>query len=137
MWSPRHTQVVSELITQLPAEAMEPARSRAARLGALPIGWDMGADYYLRPSGDVVIVSAFLDEPETDILITDPRRVLSVLAWGTERYPELKELLPTRGPDASDCECLKIELFQTRKAICPECCGLGWVPADHQYTFFS
>jgi hypothetical protein len=43
-------------------------------------------------------------------------------------HPELRELLPSRGPKAVECECIRHpEIFG--KVICPACCGLGWVQA--------
>jgi len=129
MWSSRAEEVVSRLIAgRTPGPGM--GGVHAQRLGALPIGVDMWADYYLRPSGEVVIVGADLDQPDEDTVITDPRRLLSVLVWGSWRYPELREVLPAREPGAADCLCLlHPEIFRPGKFICPECGGLGWLPA--------
>jgi hypothetical protein len=127
MWSLRGKEIVSGLIAKLPAEQLDPSRTHAARLEALPIGWSMWADYYLRPTGEVVIVGEDDDHPEVDSVYSDWKRVLCVLVWGCKRYPDLKELLPVRGPGAVDCGCRAIRLFAEGKVICPECAGLGWV----------
>jgi hypothetical protein len=127
MWSPFAEQLVSRLIASLPEDQLDPARTHAVRLRALPIGGSMWADYYLRPNGQVVIVGEDFDNPEEDSVYSDWRRVLPVLVWGAQRYPELRELLPVRGPRAVDCQCRAIPLFAEGRVICPECGGLGWL----------
>jgi hypothetical protein len=128
MWSARAEQVVSRLIAKVLADPAYPAAPHTARLKALPIGVDMWADYYLRPDGKVVVVGEDLDEPDVDSVYSDWKRVLSVLVWGSQRYPELRQWLPVRGPGAVDCQCRSIPLFAEGKVLCPECCGLGWLP---------
>src|SRR5262245_53093459 len=108
MWSPLAERIVSGLIAALPPDQVDPNRTLAVRLGALPIGGSMWADYYLRPNGQVVIVGEDLDHPEVDSVYSDWSRVLPVLVWGARRYPELKQLLPVRGLGAVDCRCLAI-----------------------------
>lgn len=132
MWSSRAEHVVADLIARLPAEQLDPNRTHAQRLAALPIGWSLWTDYYLRPNGEAVIVGEDDDRPDLDSVHTDRQRVLLVLVWGSERYPELRELLPLRGPEAVDCICRNIPLFSQGKVLCPECCGLGWLPAKDQ-----
>jgi hypothetical protein len=126
-WSPRAETLVSRLIAELPGSQLDPARTHAARLNALPIGGSMWADYYLRANGAVVIVGEDFDHPEVDSVYSDWRRVLPVLVWGSRRYPELRELLPVRTPHAVDCRCRAIPMFAEGKVLCPECGGLGWV----------
>jgi hypothetical protein len=129
MWSPQAEQLVSRLIAGLSPRELDPARAHAARLGALPIGGSMWADYYLRPSGEVVIVGEDYDQPEVDSIYTDQSHVLRMLVWGAERYPELTELLPVRGPNAIDCPtCGSVRLFGEGKVLCPTCSGLRWIP---------
>jgi hypothetical protein len=129
MWSLKAEELVSRLIARLPADQLDPARTHAARLQALPIGCDMWADYYLRPNGEVVIVGEDFDHADVDSVYTTPLRVLSVLVWGAERYPELRELLPEREPGATDCSCRQHpEFFRPGKLICQECGGVGWLP---------
>jgi hypothetical protein len=130
VWSSHAQQVVSRLIAELPPEQFDPARTHARRLDALPIGFDMWADYYLRPTGEIVVVGEDLEHPAVDSLYSDWKRVLPVLVWGSRRYPELRELLPRRGPGAVDCRCRAIPLFAKGKVLCPECAGLGWLPAE-------
>jgi hypothetical protein len=131
MWSTRAEQVVLRLIAGLSPNQLHPTRSHAARLSALPIGGSMWADYYLRPNGEVVIVGEDFDHPDVDSVYTDRLRVLMVLVWGSERYPELRELLPLREPGATDCRCVQHpNIFGPGKVICSECGGLGWLSAS-------
>jgi hypothetical protein len=131
VWSPRAEQVVSRLIAGLPPERLDPARTHAVRLSALPIGGSMWAEYYLCPNGEVVIVGQDLDHPDGVNVNTDPLRLLMMLVWGSERYPELRELLPTREPGATDCQCLQhLTIFGPGKVICSICGGVGWLPAN-------
>jgi hypothetical protein len=127
MWSPLAEQLVSRLIAALPSDQLAPIRAHAARLRALPIGTSMWADYYLRPNGQVVIVGEDLYHPEVDSVYSDWSHVLPVLVWGAQRYPELRQLLPVRGPGAIDCRCRSIPLFAEGKVICQECGGVGWL----------
>lgn len=128
MWSPLAEQVVSRLIAALPEDLPAEARAHAERLGALPLGWSLWAGYFLRANGEVVVVGEDEDLPEVDTIHTEPGEVLRALVWGSERYPELKQLLPARGPGAVDCRCRAIPLFAAGKVLCPECGGLGWLP---------
>ncbi len=127
MWLPRAELVVAGLIEKLTPEQLDPSRTHSARLHALPIGGSMWADYYLRSNGEVVIVGEDFRHPEVDSVYSDWKRVLPVLAWGSERYPELRELLPVRGEHAVDCRCRTIPFLAERKVMCPECSGLGWL----------
>jgi hypothetical protein len=135
VWSPQAERVVSRLIAELPPDQLDPGRTHAARLSALPIGGSMWADYYLRPNGEVVIVGEDFDHPDVDSVHTEWLRVLMVLVWGSERYPELRELLPQRTPGATDCRCLQHpNFFGPGKLICSECGGVGWLPSESRLT---
>jgi glycine/D-amino acid oxidase-like deaminating enzyme len=129
MWSPRAEQIVSRLTASLPPDQLDPERTHAARLAALPIGVSMWADYYLRSNGEVVVVGDDFDHPDVDTIHTDWSTVRRVLVWGAKRYPELRELLPVRGPGATDCPtCQAIPLFGEGRVLCPTCDGLHWLP---------
>lgn len=127
MWSPLAQRVVSQLIADLPEEPTSDLVSHARRLNALPIGWSMWAGYLLRANGEVVVVGEDFDLPDLETIYVEPAKVLGVLVWGTERYPELRQLLPVRGPGTVDCRCRTIPVFAEGKVICWECGGLGWV----------
>jgi hypothetical protein len=128
MWSPLAEQIVSRLIAALPPDKLDPSRTHAARLMALPIGVSLWADYYLRPNGELVIVGEDIDQPDEESVYSDQQSVFPVLAWASEQYPELKALLPVRGSTAIDCPiCQSVPLFATGKVRCPRCAGLHWV----------
>jgi|GEM_PF-497277 len=126
MWSPLAERVVARLIANLPENLSEEDRWHAERLRALPIGWGFWTGYYLRAEGEAVIVGEDMAFPDLDTFSTEPNEVLTILAWGARRYPELRPLLPVRGPGAVDCWCRQIPVY----ALCPTCCGLGWVSGD-------
>jgi hypothetical protein len=130
MWSQRAEEIVTRLIAGLSPEQIYPDYTHSARLGALPIGDDLWSSYYLRPNGEVVTVGEDFDNPDADRVYTDEKRTLSTLVWGSRRYPELRELFPERPPGATDCPCLEHPLFAERRIICPECCGMGWLPPE-------
>jgi hypothetical protein len=128
VWSRRAQATVARFIADLPATARDPARTHSARLGALPIGGSMWADYYLRPTGEVVVVGEDYDHPDVDTVHTDRLQVLSALVWGAERYPELGELLPARPAGAADCRCREHpDVYGPGRLICGECGGMGWL----------
>jgi hypothetical protein len=128
MWSPLAEQVVSRLIAELPKNVPAETRSHAERLKALPIGWSMWAVYFLRANGEVVVVGEDEDLPHVDTIHTERGEVLRALVGGSERYPELRQLLPVRGSGAVDCSCRAIPLFAEGKVLCPYCGGPGWLP---------
>jgi len=128
VWTPLAESVVLQLIADLPANGSNPVGTHAVRLGALPIGASMWAEYYLRPNGVVVVVGEDFDHPDVDSVYRDRNRLLRMLVWGLRRYPELKRLLPVRGPDAIDCGCRKVRTYVEGHRICHTCNGLGWLP---------
>lgn len=107
MWSSEAEVIVRNLMAELPPDLPEVTRSRAVKLGALPIGGDMWADYYLRPSGEIVVVGENLESPDEETVYSDRLRVIGILVWGSQRYPALRELLPERQRGATDCRCLQ------------------------------
>ena len=98
----------------------------------------MSDDYYLRPTGEIVIVGEDFNHLDVDSVYSEWDQVLPVLVSGSRRYPELRELLPVRGPKDVDCPCRTIPfaIFREGKVICPECKGLGWLPEDQSIKFF-
>jgi hypothetical protein len=135
MWSSRAEQVVRRLMAAPAVPPRGPVGMHATRLGALPIGASMWADYYLRPDGDMVVVGEDEDRPDEVNVYSDRLRRLTALVMGSRRYSELREFLPERKPDASDCWCLgRREVFGPDKVICPICGGVGWVEAEHAST---
>jgi len=128
MWAPLAEQVLSRLIAALPEDLPAETRNHAERLKALPIGWGTWAGYFLRANGEVVVVGEDEELPDVDTIHTERGEVLRALVGGSERYPELRKLLPVRGSGAVDCGCRAIPLFAEGKVLCPMCGGLGWLP---------
>jgi hypothetical protein len=132
VWSKLAQQVVSRLIAELPAETPAHTRAHAKRLSALPIGCGLWSSHFLRANGEVVVVGDDVDHPDVDTVYTEHSHVLRALVWGSQRYPEMRQLLPVRGPGAVDCRCQAIPLFaegKVNKVLCDKCGGLGWVPS--------
>jgi hypothetical protein len=118
-------------MARLRADELDADRTHAGRLSALPIGGSLWADYYLRPNGEVIIIGKDLNHPDVERIVTDRLGVLTVLVWGAERYPKLRELLPLREAGSMDCPCLRHpNIFGRGKVICSECGGLGWLPRE-------
>ena len=130
MWTPEAERLVEHLIARLMATRLpEQTRSEVTRLNALPIAGSMWAAYYLRPTGEVVVVGEDYDRPGEDSIYTDRARVLQAVVMGCRLYPELRALVPKRVPGATDCQCVQHpELFGPDGVICPECGGVGWLP---------
>jgi hypothetical protein len=127
----------SEIATRIAARIAEfPARHpeklewlvpQVARHGALPlyVGWI--ETFGIRPDGELVRWSND-GEFEGTLPIEEPSWALLALVRGASRYPELRPLLPVRGPDAPDCRCRAIPMCASGEVGCAECGGLGWLP---------
>ena len=130
MWTTQAEAVVSRLIANLPDGLSAELRAHAERLSALPLGWSMWAGYFLRANGEVVVVGEDENLPDVDTIHVGRGDLLRALVWGSERYPELRSLLPVREPGATDCACRAIPAFAEGKVLCPDCGGLGWLSAS-------
>ncbi len=122
---------IASRIAAFPVEAPETIRWLApyvAEFAALPmfLGWIETIG--IRPDGELVRWSTEGDYPGT-LPVDDRSGVLTALVSGADRYPELRPLLPVRGPDAIDCPCRAIPLIVSGKVGCAECGGIGWLPA--------
>jgi len=109
-------------------------RKVAAELNVLPMFWDFGGCYAIRPDGE--IVSFVWDEPYKLEPENDSRICNLVLFQGVKKYPELSELVPPRPSDAEDCshcggtgvEPTNAKLgFDEERIVCYRG-GLGWLP---------
>jgi hypothetical protein len=130
VWSERAEQVVRRLMANQPPRDPR-VKELADRLGALFAGYDLWSCWFLRPSGEVVIVGEDPDQPESETVHRDRPHVLSALSGASRHYPELSELLPAREPHAVDCVCSEHpQIFGPGKVICAACGGMGWLPPD-------
>lgn len=115
-----------------PSPVPDGLRETSASLGALPIYWDMGGCYAVRPGGE--IVSFLWDEPD-EVRIEDDVRVRNLALFrGSKKCPEL-ELLIVKPAGASVCphcdgtgrEPVAVKLDLEDAIVC-YCGGLGWLP---------
>jgi hypothetical protein len=123
---------IAARIAAYESEATEPYHRwespSVAEFAALPLIRHWFETYGIRADGEIVRWSTDGPEPYSGTKPVEERYDwLSALVEGSRRYPELKALLPVRGPSAVDCQCVGLPMFAPGKGICPECCGLGWV----------
>jgi hypothetical protein len=108
-------------------------RKLASELSVLPMMLDMGGCYAIRPDGEIISFS--WDEPFKLDIEKDARIQRLVLASGVKKYPELKNLLPTRPDEAIECSSCNgtgVDRFVAEHGLDPEtivcfCGGLGWL----------
>lgn len=132
VWSPEAERAVRRLMAAHPPRD-EWVRQHADRIGALFAGWDLWSCWFLRPSGEVVIVGEDDTRPESEGVYSDRSHILSAISGAARLYPEMARLLPAREPGAVDCVCAgHPQLFGLGKVICPDCGGMGWLPGQRQ-----
>jgi hypothetical protein len=88
-----------------------------AEFGALPLyaGWIETIG--IRPDGQFIRWSTE-GEYAGALPLEDTDWVVTALVAGVELYPELRSLLPQRGPEAVDCPCRAHPLFSFGKLRC-------------------
>jgi len=111
--SPVLSAFVKARIDGFSSEAPEQLRWQSgcvAGYAALPlyIGWTETIG--LRADGAIIRWSTEYDYSEMRS-VEDPKWVLLALVAGSNRYSELRALLPVRGPGAVDCGCRNHPLF--------------------------
>jgi hypothetical protein len=122
--------VVSELLPKLSlSEFVNAEEYRLSQeLTALPIGMGIFSYFLLRPDGEVISIDC-LDSAEVE-RFQESYRLLTILAWGAERYPALASLIPERPPEAEDCPlCAGLGSNQSvigDEMTCVWCSGLRW-----------
>jgi hypothetical protein len=134
--SPEVAARIAARIAEYPADAPEKSQWLApyvAQHGALPLyaGWTETIG--IRPDGELIRWSTE-DDFDGTRPVEDRSWVLTALVAGANGYPELRPLLPVRGPDAVDCACRAIPLCVSGTVICGECGGLGWLPGADRPT---
>jgi len=117
---------------EAPAEGPIDLRDLVSRERILPVWYDTGGCYALRPSGEVV---SFVWDEESVQNELDPRVRNIAYSSGAKRYPELAAFVPQRTSTARICETCDgtgqpSQLPQhLRESIVCYCGGLGWLPA--------
>jgi hypothetical protein len=119
-------------------------RKNAGELNVLPIAFDFGHIWALRPDGEIVCFP-YEQPAEIEVIGEDQKRFLNmrrgVYLRASKTYPELHELLPIRPADARICEScngtgrepINEALGYEEERIVCLCCGLGWLPKDENY----
>jgi len=113
---------LAEYLTDSAAEH----RDVASRFEALPVYADMGGTFFITPSLQILIMRH--DEGAVSEECSPEWRLVALVA-AVERYPELRQLLPTRPSGALDCS-VCAGTGRLLSARCGSCFGLGW-PALH------
>jgi hypothetical protein len=98
----------------------------AKRLAALPVGLDLWSWWFLTSGGEAVLVEEGCDVEHARH--TERAKVITAMVWASEKYQELRDVLPAREPGAVDCQCANIQRQASRTFLCPYCGGLGWLP---------
>jgi len=113
---------LAEYLTNTAAEY----RDVACRFEALPVYSDMGGTLFITPSLQILIMRH--DEAAVSEECTPEWRLVARVA-AAERFPELRQLLPSRPSAALDCSVCG-GTGRLLGARCGSCFGLGW-PALH------
>jgi hypothetical protein len=115
--------IIQDRIAALPRQAFVVPES-----GALPLYVDTWGAIGIRPDGTLVEWSR--DGGGRDVRPVEDRLwVMIALAAAARQYPELQELLPSRGPGAVDCECRRIPQSVSGLVYCDRCGRTGWLSA--------
>jgi hypothetical protein len=100
---------------------------------AIPLFLNIGSMVFLRSDGTFLVYEGY---PLPERLIRQTSEVDSLaLAWGTERYPWLSALFPSRPVDARKCTAcggtgrLDNSSHGGSCDYCLSCAALGWVSA--------
>lgn len=125
-------QAICKLISELRQEdCLDTEEYRLSQsLHALPIGFSLGACILITRKGEVIHVEW---EPDKVTRGNSEKELVSILAWGAERYPLLRDLIQERAKDAETCGlCCGSKVYGTwigtnETAVCVYCNGLGWV----------
>lgn len=125
-------QLISQLLSELrPENCLDQEEYRLSQsLDALPIGFSLFSYVLITRSGEVITTEW---EPGEFTRIGSERTLVVTLAWASERYPSLCELIQEQAEDAETCGlCSGLKVYGTRigtdeAAVCVCCSGLGWV----------
>jgi hypothetical protein len=100
----------------------------AREMQALPVYKDLGGTLGFNAEGTVLFLA--LDSEQVRPVIDHGWTIVAAVA-ASEKYPELRDILPERPPTAITCAmCLgagKLVLTPKLTVGCATCWGLGWV----------
>jgi hypothetical protein len=128
--SPAVARLIAGRVARFPVDAPDRLKwlvGYVAEFGALPlyVGWTETIG--IQTDGQFIRWSTE-GEYAGALPLEDTNWVVPALVIGVEWYPELRSLLPRRGPEAVDCPCRAHPLLASGKLLCGECGGLGWLP---------
>lgn len=133
--SARIRQRVNEYVSDTAPDPQN-LRSLAAAREVLPLFCDFGGCLAIRPDGE--IVSLCWDAMDNLRIEGDARIRNIALFQGSQKYPELRTLIPPRLPESQDCpHCDGTGIETTAKQVGLEdsivcyCGGLGWLPSNN------
>lgn len=131
MIDPQQSEKISKLINSMQLDPGSDPKSQLIRpyvaLNCLPIVWDSGGLFALRPNGDVVSIQ--WDQPESIQVISESRIRNTVLYSASCKFTELASLAPRRPESSKICpHCKGTGALQPPydKVVC-YCGGLGWL----------
>ncbi len=116
---------IQEEIAKLAPEGVGHINYEGIQYNALPLMGTIGAVWLLRADGSLWTVDSDFGIPLQPL--PDAFHVTALVA-GTERYPWLRELLPSRPPEAVECtDCNGGGGVRSQNTVfCPACNALGW-----------
>ena len=97
-------------------------------VGGMLLMGTMGIEVALKPDGSV-----WVREEEMASTVRQPWRIASVqeragfLSDASERWPELRPLIPARPSGAPSCARCNGSGYIVQEIICPSCRSLGWL----------
>jgi len=98
------------------------------RQGGIRLYGTIGGEAVLRPDGSIWFNELVRINPEEySWRPATPREGIGALLLATSQFPELRELLPERRPDAPDCATCHGAGRVMQDLLCPACHGLGWL----------
>jgi hypothetical protein len=119
---------LAELLAAPPTDSPFDVGSIAREMQALPVSMDVGGGLAFTADGRVLS----LDWQTGQVKPTnDESAITRAAVAASEKYPELRELLPDKPPTATTC-CIckgtgKVVLTPDVTCGCGTCWGLGWV----------
>jgi len=121
---------LADVIRQLSKESTESAslpkdaRIAAVLTGGVPVYADMGGVLVVTPDESVLLYDPESGEVSS---VTEEQWVVLAFVKAAKRFPELRQLCPTRPETAVTCPQCKGEGVLLRSINCGLCFGKGWV----------
>jgi hypothetical protein len=102
--------------------------SVARATNALPVYHGFLGALVLTANGDVLFYDCDSEQTTRE---SEERTVIAAIS-AAGKYPELREILPVRPPEATTCAACsgagRVSVTPTVRLFCGKCWGLGWIP---------